>query len=284
MYGVDTTRPGAQEYYDSLVALYAEWGVDYVKADDMSRPYHEGEITALSEAIRKSPRPMVLSLSPGATPIEKAEHVKAHANLWRISPDFWDLWRLLDRQFELCRQWSPHAGPGHWPDADMLPLGKLRISPDDYVAEQMGLTTKEITSEYSRFTGPEKVTLMTLWSIFRSPLMMGGHLPENDDLTLRLLTNAEVLAVNQASTRNREVLAEGKAVAWPRRRTAGPTWRSSTAARRWPPSRCLSRGWASRGRPGCAISGSAPRGEATRAVRADVEPHGAVLLKLTAQR
>ena len=124
---------------------------------------------------------MVLSLSPGATPIEKAEHVKAHANLWRISPDFWDLWRLLDRQFELCRQWSAHAGPGHWPDADMLPLGKLRISPDDYVAEQMGLTMKQITNEYSRFTDPEKVTLMTLWSIFRSPLMMGGHVRTSGD-------------------------------------------------------------------------------------------------------
>ena len=286
MYGVDTTKPGGQEYYDSLVALYAEWGVDYVKADDMSRPYHEGEITALSEAIRKSPRPMVLSLSPGATPIEKAEHVKAHANLWRISPDFWDLWRLLDRQFELCRQWSPHAGPGHWPDADMLPLGKLRISPDDYVAEQMGLTMKQITNEYSRFTDPEKVTLMTLWSIFRSPLMMGGHLPENDALTLQLLTNEEVLAVNQASTRNREVLAEGKAVAWAADAADGGTYvalfnRGEAAAPVEVPLAKLG------------LSGTldvrdlwkrAPRGEATGVVRADVEPHGAVLLKLVPKR
>lgn len=282
MYGVDTTKPGGQEYYDSLVALYAEWGVDYVKADDMSRPYHQGEITALAEAIRKSPRPMVLSLSPGATPIEKAEHVKAHANLWRISPDFWDLWKLLDRQFELCRQWSAHVGPGHWPDADMLPLGKLRISPDDYVAEQMGLTMKQITNEYSRFTDPEKYTLVTLWSIFRSPLMMGGHLPENDALTLQLLTNEEVLEVNQASARNREVLAEGKAVAWAADAADGGTYVAlfnrgeRTAAVEVPLARLGLAGplrvrdlWA-----------RSERGEASGSVRAEVEPHGAVLLKL----
>jgi hypothetical protein len=286
MYGVDTGKPGAQEYYDSLVALYAEWGVDYVKADDMSRPYHEGEIEALAKAIRKSPRPMVLSLSPGATPIEKAGHVKAHAHLWRISPDFWDLWRLLDRQFELCRQWSPHVGPGHWPDADMLPLGKLRISPDDYVAEQMGLTMKQITNEHSRFTDPEKHTLLTLWSIFRSPLMMGGHLPENDELTLRLLTSEEVLAVNQASTRNREVLAEGTAVAWAADAPDGGTYvalfnRGETPTRVEVPLATLG------------LSGTVavrdlwkrvPLGEASGRVGANLDPHGAALLKLDAER
>lgn len=214
LYGVDTKAPGGQAYYDSLLALYAEWGVDFIKADDMSRPYDTGEIEALAEAIRRSPRPIVLSLSPGATPLAQAEHVKVHANTWRISPDFWDVWRLLDRQFELCRQWQAHAGPGHWPDADMLPLGKLRISPDDYVAEQMGLSVKEVTNEQTRFTPAEQVTMMTLWSFFRSPLMMGGHLPENDAATLALLTNEEVIAVNQRSRRNREVLAEGDRVVW----------------------------------------------------------------------
>jgi alpha-galactosidase len=215
MYGVDTAKPGGQAYYDSLVALYASWGVDFIKADDMSRPYHEGEIAALSKAIARSPRPIALSLSPGATSIERAEHVKAYANMWRISPDFWDLWRLLDRQFTLCRQWQAHVGPGHWPDADMLPLGKLRVAGgDDYVAEQMGLKQSQIANEYSRFTDPEKYTLMTLWSIFRSPLMIGGHLPENDPMTLQLLTNDEVIAVDQRSRNNREVLADGDRVVW----------------------------------------------------------------------
>jgi alpha-galactosidase len=284
--GLDTNRRGGQEYYDSLVALYARWGVDYIKADDMSQPYDTGEIEALAAAIRKAPRPIVLSLSPGATPIEKAEHVKSHANLWRISPDFWDLWKLLDRQFELCRQWQPHVGPGHWPDADMLPLGKLRISPDDYVAEQMGLATKDITNEYSRFTTPEKYTLVTLWSIFRSPLMIGGHLPENDALTLQLLTNEEVLAVDQASSRNREVLAEGKAVAWAADAPDGGTYlalfnRGETPLPVEVPLAKL-------GLPGTVavrdLWKRAERGTASGAVRSDVEPHGAVLLKLSPPR
>jgi hypothetical protein len=284
--GVHVAKPGGQEYYDSIVALYAEWGVDFIKADDMSRPYDAAEIEALARAIRKSGRPIVLSLSPGATPIEKAEHVKAHSQLWRISPDFWDLWKLLDRQFELCRQWQPHVGPGHWPDADMLPLGKLRISPDDYVAEQMGLTMKEITNEYSRFTAPEKHTLVTLWSIFRSPLMMGGHLPENDPLTLELLTNDEVIAVNQASARSREVLAEGTAVAWAADAPDGGTYvalfnRGEAKARVEVPLAKLG------------LSGTlavrdlwkrAPRGEAQGGVSAEIEPHGAALLKLTRAR
>jgi alpha-galactosidase len=215
MLGVDTAKPGGQEYYDSLIELYAGWGVDYIKADDMSRPYHEAEITALANAIRKVGRPIVLSLSPGATPIEAAEHVSQHANLWRISPDFWDYWPFLERQFELCRLWESFIQPGHWPDADMLPLGKLRVTgPDDYVADSMGLSMEEITNEYSRFTTPEKYTMMTLWSIFRSPLMMGGHLPENDDLTLELLTNDEVLAVNQRSTDNHELFTRGHEIVW----------------------------------------------------------------------
>jgi alpha-galactosidase len=286
MYGVDTTKPGAREYYDSLVALYAEWGVDYVKADDMSSPYHEAEITALANALRRSSRPMVLSLSPGATPIEKAEHVKAHANLWRISPDFWDLWKLLDRQFELGRLWQPHAGPGHWPDADMLPLGKLRISPDDYVAEQMGLTSKQITNEYSRFTDPEKHTLVTLWSIFGSPLMMGGHLPENDALTLRLLTNEEVLAVDQESSGNREVLAEGPAVVWAAEAPDGGTY--VALFNRGESPRAVEVPLARLGLSGTVrvrdLWQRAARGEAIGSVRADVPSHGAALLKLTPAR
>jgi hypothetical protein len=286
MRGVDTTRPGGQEYYDSLVELYASWGVDYVKADDMSRPYHQGEIEALAAAIRRSPRPIVLSLSPGETPIGRAAHVKAHANLWRISADFWDLWKLLDRQFELVRLWQPHAGPGHWPDADMLPLGKLRISPDDYVAEQMGLPVQAITNEYSRFTTPEKHTLMTLWAIVRSPLMIGGNLPENDPLTLELLTNEEVIAVNQASSGNREVLAEGKAVAWAADAPDGGAYvalfnRGETPMRVEVPLATV--GLAGR----VAVRDlwkRASRGETSDLVAADLEPHGAALLNLAPRR
>lgn len=215
MLGVDARRPGAAAYYRSLVKLYAEWGVDFIKADDMSFPYHRDEIELLAAAIRESGRPILLSLSPGETPRAEAAHVRAHANLWRISADFWDDWRLLRKQFGLCRNWQGVGGPGAWPDCDMLPLGKLRITgPDDYSCQEMGRNAAEITNEYSRLTPDEQVTLVTLWALFRSPLMMGGYLPENQPATLALLTNDEILAVNQQGSRAREVVATADRVIW----------------------------------------------------------------------
>lgn len=202
MYGVDTTRPGAQDYYDSILALYAGWGVDYIKADDMSSPYHAGEIEALSRALTKCGRPIVLSLSPGPADIARVEHLKANAQLWRISNDFWDRWQDLKRQFELCRKWIPYVGPGAWPDADMLPLGRI------------GIRAERGDDRQTRFTRDEQYALMSLWCIFRSPLMMGGDLPSNNQFTLSLLTNDEVLAVNQKSANNRELSARGDQIVW----------------------------------------------------------------------
>jgi hypothetical protein len=202
MYGVDMTKPGGQAYYDSIVKLYAQWGVDYIKADDMSSPYQGDEIAALSQAIQKCGRPIVLSLSPGPAPLEQAEDLKKHAQLWRISGDFWDNWKSLKEQFSLCRAWAPHTVPGHWPDADMLPLGRVAIR------------AERGNERHTNFTPDEQFTHMTLWSIFRSPLMFGGDLPSNDAFTLSLLTNDEVLAVDQHSTGNHELFAEGNQVAW----------------------------------------------------------------------
>lgn len=286
MYGVDTTKPGGQEYYDSLAALYGEWGVDYVKADDMSRPYHEAEIEALAAALGKAGRPIVLSLSPGSTPIERAPHVKEHAQLWRISPDFWDHWPLLERQFDLCRLWQPHVGPGHWPDADMLPLGKLRVTgPDDYVAEQMGRTAEEITDEYTRLSPAEQRTLMTLWSIFRSPLMMGGHLPDNDEATLALLTNDEVLAVNQRGTRGRELRSEGDRVVWAAEDPTSDAVYVALFNKGAEKTRLVRVELETLGLQGRVAARDLWRrsdvGEFEGSLAAEVEPHGAVFLKLS---
>ena len=115
MFGVDLRKPGAQAYYDSLVALYAEWGVDYLKVDDISRPYDSTqrlEIEAIRSAIDRSGRPFVLSLSPGETPLAQGSHVREHANLWRISDDFWDQWPLLLAQFKRLLDWTPFGRPG----------------------------------------------------------------------------------------------------------------------------------------------------------------------------
>lgn len=187
MYGVDMTKPGAQAYYDSVFALYASWGVDFIKMDDMSRPYdaRAAEIEAAHKAIVNSGRPMMLSLSPGETPVIRGDHVRKYAQMWRISDDFWDEWPMLEAQFVRLENWNPWRRPGAWPDADMLPLGRLALGKRD-----------------SRFTPDEQRTLMTLWSIARSPLIMGGDLRYLDAPTLALLTNREVLAVNQTSSGN----------------------------------------------------------------------------------
>ncbi len=199
MFGVDMTKPGAQDYYNSVFELIASWGVDYVKVDDLSRPYHTNrlEVEAIRRAIDHTGRPMVLSLSPGETALSAAEHVVQHANLWRISDDFWDSWPALREQFARLRNWNPFRGPGHWPDADMLPLGVL-----------------DLGRRNTRFTPDEQYTLMTLWSIARSPLMHGGDMTKMDDFTLSLLTNDEVLAVNQHSSGNRELFHRDGLVAW----------------------------------------------------------------------
>lgn len=193
--GVNMTKAGAQEYYNSLFELYAQWGVDYIKVDDISYPYHADEIEAVHKAIVNCGRPIVLSLSPGPAFIGNPKHLQANANMWRISGDFWDKWEALKRQLELCRDWAPLVTEGHWPDADMLPLGKLNIRTE----------LKDHPVRTTNFTQDEQYFLMTLWSIFRSPLMFGGNMPDNDQFTTSLITNEEVIRVNQNSTNNREV-------------------------------------------------------------------------------
>lgn len=204
MYGIDMTKKGSQEYYNSLFELYASWGVDYVKVDDIASPYHAAEIEAVRKAIDNCGRPMVLSLSPGDDmPSEQADHVKKFANMWRISADFWDNWESLKKQFELCNKWAHVSGPGHWPDADMLPLGILNRRGPHYGLERL-----------TNFTLEEQKTMMTLWAIFRSPLMMGGDLIVFDNYTRSLLTNREVIQVNQNSENNQQLFREGDMIAW----------------------------------------------------------------------
>jgi alpha-galactosidase len=204
MWGVDTTRPGAQAYYDSIAELYASWGVDFIKADDMgSHLYQPAEMKALSQAMRKTGREMVLSISPGPAPLSEAAFFEKYAQMWRISDDFWDDWKLLRQQFDYTRDWASLVGKNNtWPDADMLPFGKLRVTS----VEGGGAPTK--------FTPDEQQTVMTLWSIFRSPLIFGGDLPSNDAATTALITNEDVLEVNQHSSGGHQVLEKGNIRAW----------------------------------------------------------------------
>ncbi len=202
MYGLDMTKPGAQEYLNSILNLYAQWGVDFIKVDDLSRPYSSAEIEGYKKAIDQCGRAIVFSTSPGATPVDKADHIKQHANMWRMADDFWDNWKEVLQMFNYARQWEGVGGPGHWPDCDMIQIGKL---------SKRGPVGGE---RYSRFTEDEEYTHMTFWSIYRSPLMIGGNLPENREQELKLFTNNEVLVVNQHGTNPRQLYKNQHAMVW----------------------------------------------------------------------
>lgn len=193
MYGVDPAKPGAKEYYDSIFELYASWGVDFIKCDDIARelPKEESELIMLSDSLKNCGRDMVLSLSPGPALLEKAELYKQVSNMWRITDDFWDNWQLLYNMFERCEKWAPHNGAGHWADADMLPIGYIK---QDY--------SPDITTQ---FTKDEQVTMLTLWSIFRSPLIIGGEMTKFDDFTMSLLTNEGILKMHRNARHSHQV-------------------------------------------------------------------------------
>jgi hypothetical protein len=202
MYGLDMKKNGAQQYLNSLLDLYASWGVDFIKVDDLSRPYSNAEVEGYSKAIAQCGRPIVLSLSPGETPVKEASHASKYANMWRMADDFWDNWKEILHMFDYAKNWEGVGGPGHWPDCDMLQIGKL---------SKRGPVGNE---RYSRFTADELYTHMSFWCIYRSPLMLGGNLPENRELELKLMTNDEVLAVNQKGVDPRQLYKKNGAMVW----------------------------------------------------------------------
>ena len=208
-WGIKDNAAG-QAWYDSLLSQYAGWGVDLLKVDCIaSHPYKADEIRMIRRAIDKTGRPIVLSLSPGPTSLDNAAEVGQLANMWRISDDFWDMWsnarpfpQSLSGQFSKIASWAQYAKPGNWPDADMLPLGELRPVPGD---------GKPRTT---RLTPTEQQTLLTLWSMARSPLILGANLTLLDDATLKLLTNPDVIRTDRTATRSGQVMHNGDIIAW----------------------------------------------------------------------
>jgi hypothetical protein len=202
--------PAGQAYYDSLATMYASWGVDLIKIDCISSgPYKADEIRMISAALAKSGRPIVLSLSPGPTPVEKMADVEHLATMWRISMDIWDIWhndkdypKGLNDQFAKAAAWASAPRNGHFPDADMLPLGYL------------GPAAGWGESRWTRLTHNEQQTLLSLWGISESPLIMGGDLPHNDEWTTSLLTNREFLDVDQKSHDPKVILSNSEEAVW----------------------------------------------------------------------
>ena len=205
MYGIRPNHSASQAYYDSIMQLYASWGVDYIKCDDICREdmasAHD-EIAMLHEAILRCGRPIILSLSPGPAKITEAEHYRKNANLWRISDDFWDTWPLLKDMFRRCELWQGQATPGHYPDLDMLPLG--------VIGGRFGDKTERIT----HFTPDEQRTMLTLWCIFGAPMMIGAELTRLDDFTLDMLTRQDILAMLSFGANARQLKRSGEEAIW----------------------------------------------------------------------
>ncbi|EWH09796.1 hypothetical protein DS2_10933 [Catenovulum agarivorans DS-2] len=211
-------KPEAQAYYDSIFELYSAWGVDYIKADDVNSwhevtnsdgsptgngsPYRIDDIEGISKAIKNCGREMVLSLSPGGPETTLINHLRSNSNLWRISADFWDEWGSLKKQMERCATWAEFATAGHWPDADMLPIGYMPRG------ESGGQQRK------SNFTSAELHSLISLWCMARSPLMIGADLPSTDAETIKLLTNQAVIDINQHSHSNKLVKSDNGVDIW----------------------------------------------------------------------
>lgn len=201
-----------QAWYDALFRQYAAWGVDFVKVDCIAdHPYKPTEIRQIATAIKHSGRDMVLSLSPGPTAVAHQAEVAEWAQMWRMSDDVWDLWDKgaqpwpigVRNQFDNAARWAQYSRPGHWPDADMLPIGELSPYPD--VGPQ---------ARHTRLTSDELRTLLSLWAMARSPLILGANLVQLDEDTLRLVANPDILAIDQSALASRQVLRDGALVVW----------------------------------------------------------------------
>ena len=218
--GLDLTHPGAQVWLDRQIDRIVGWGVDFLKVDDMLAPYHAEAIEALHRAVvraeQRHGREVLLSLSPGThLSLAHLDHLRAHADMWRISDDLWDRWQDIHDQLGRLARWAPHQGPDGWADADMLPLGRI------------GIRAERGEPRHSLLTADERRTQLSLWCLGRSPMFVGGDLPSSDEDTLTDLARADVLAVGRHSTGNAELLREGDLVLWGARGTGpeqGTAW------------------------------------------------------------
>jgi len=208
MYGIDMSKKGAQEYLNSLLELYTQWGVDFVKVDDLNdnkgKKYYGNEVEGYRNAIANSKRKIVFSTSPGFTKMDTIQksHIANNADMWRVSGDFWDNWKQLYHAFDLANEWNSFRQNGHWPDYDMLQLGRIA---------RRGPVGKE---RETAFTPEEQLTHMTLWIIGQSPLMFGGDLTVIKPATLSLITNDEALNINQNAVDARQLSRTDDKVIW----------------------------------------------------------------------
>ena len=160
---------------------WADWGFDYLKYD--WNPNEAPETEEMAKALRASGRDIIYSLSNSA-PFANAAALSALANSWRTTGDIRDSWGILRNIWFQQEKWRPFAGPGHWNDPDMLVVGPVDVGRGKNIRP-------------SRLTPNEQYTHISLWCLLSAPLLIGCPLEKADDFTLSLLTNDEVLAIDQ---------------------------------------------------------------------------------------
>lgn len=156
----------------------AEWGFDFLKYDwriDVN------SAERMSSALKKSGRDVVFSLSNNA-PFEKVKDWIRVSNMYRTGPDIRDIWNNLYMLAFTLDKWGPYGGPGHWNDPDMMIVGNL---------------TTGGTLQPTRLTPEEQYSHVSIYSLLAAPMLIGCPLDQLDAFTLNLLSNDEVIAVNQ---------------------------------------------------------------------------------------
>jgi alpha-galactosidase len=171
---------GTYRFWENDARQFAKWGFDYLKYD--WNPIEYPETKAMYDYLRASGRDVVYSLS-NSTPFASIAELSTIANAWRTGGDIKDSWKSLKSRIFTQDKWAPFAGPGHWNDPDMMVLGVL------------GWNTAEKWP--SKLTIDEQYTHISAWCLMSVPLLLGNDLTKLDDFTISLLTNDEVLAVNQ---------------------------------------------------------------------------------------
>jgi len=207
-YGVDMSKPGAQEYYNSFIDKLASWGVDFIKVDDMVP--NPKEIMAIAKAIENGGYNMMYSLSPGG--VKSLSHFPYYkkANMLRIVADVWDTQLSIDKGFYAWEKFSGVEGNGFWPDLDMIPFGRLCVESPDFLEK----IPKEEKSRQSLFTKDQMKTFITQRALAASPLFIGGDLLTMDDFSYSLLTNKDMLACDQNGVMGVNVYRAGNLDVW----------------------------------------------------------------------
>ena len=166
---------------------WADWGFDYLKYDWY--PIDIEHVREMSEALRATGRDIVFSLSNTAD-FDHAQDYAKLANCWRTTGDIYDLWHDGETDWHYAvseiafsqERWVPYAGPGHWNDPDMLVVGSVGWGPKLHP---------------SRLTADQQYTHISMWCMLSAPLLIGCDLEKLDPFTLNLLSNDEVLALDQ---------------------------------------------------------------------------------------